>query len=98
MKALWFRLMKCLGTLNTLTTNRCSKSGAFWTLDKPHHSLSIASKIIKLWTSSFFWKWGKFYGDLKIALKIEDNIFGLEDNCVWTCWGNFSQIWQERIW
>ena len=27
-----------------------------------------------------------------------ENVFGFADNCVGTCFGNFSLLWQEYMW
>ena len=31
-------------------------------------------------------------------MKLPENFAGLEDNCVWTSWGSFWQLWQESMW
>ena len=31
-------------------------------------------------------------------MKYSEIMSGFQDNFVWTCWGNFSQIWQEYMW
>ena len=46
----------------------------------------------------FYWKWWIFYVDFKNAIKVRENIFGFEDNCLGTCCGNFSLLWQEYKW
>ena len=53
---------------------------------------------MKAWRWSFFSKCSKFHVDFKNAIKILQNVFGSEENCVRTCCGNFSQLWQEYMW
>ena len=45
----------------------------------------------------FFWKGWKFHVDFENEMKIWKDVFGFEDNFVWTCFGNFSQTWQEYM-
>ena len=46
----------------------------------------------------FFLKPFKFYVTFKNAIKLPNNVFGLEDNYGSTCCRNFSQLRQEYLW
>ena len=46
----------------------------------------------------FFSKFLKIYVDFKNAIKLEENVDGFEDNCVWSCDRSFCQLWQEHMW
>ena len=59
---------------------------------------SIAPKILRVWRWSLFLKSSKFYVDFKDAINVSENVFGFEDNCVGTCCGSFSLLWQEYMW
>ena len=48
--------------------------------------------MFKLWSWYSVWKGWNFSVDLENAMKIWENVFGFEDNCVWSCCMNFSQI------
>ena len=43
-------------------------------------------------------KCSKFYVDFKNTVKVPENVFGFEDNCIGTFCGSFSQLWQEYMW
>ena len=47
---------------------------------------------MKVWRWSFFKKCWKFDADFKNAIKIWENVFGFEENCVGTCCANFSLL------
>ena len=46
----------------------------------------------------FFSKNPKFFLDFQNAITLPENVAGFEDNCVWTCYGSFCQLWQEYMW
>ena len=46
----------------------------------------------------FFSNCPKFYTDFENAMKLEENVDGFEDNCIWTCRGSFCQLWKEYMW
>ena len=46
----------------------------------------------------FFPKYLKFYVDFENAIKVQEDVDGLEDDSVWTCCGSFCQFWQECMW
>ena len=31
-------------------------------------------------------------------METAENVFGFEDSCVGTCFGNFSPLWEEYMW
>ena len=43
-------------------------------------------------------KWSKFSVDFENAIKLREDVDGFEDNCVWSCYGIFCQLWQEYMW
>ena len=45
-----------------------------------------------------FSKYSKFYLDFENLTKLPENVDAFQDNCVWTCCGSFSQLWQEYMW
>ena len=45
-----------------------------------------------------FSKCTKFYVDCKNGKKIWENAWSFWDNGLWTCCGNFSQLWGEYVW
>ena len=59
---------------------------------------SITSEKLKLWRWYFVSKSSKLYVDFKIAIKLVQNAYRFEDNCVWACCGNLCQLWQEYMW
>ena len=43
----------------------------------------------------FLLKCSKFYGDFENLIKFGEKVDGFEDNCVWTCWWSFCQLWEK---
>ena len=63
----------------------------------PRFSQLRISKILKQWSSTFFWKCSKLYIDSKKALKCSQKVFGLQDKCIWiACW-KFPVLWREYV-
>ena len=52
---------------------------------------------VKVLQIIFFSKCSKFYLDSKNAKKVPESVFGLEDNCIGTCYRNFSLLRQEYM-
>ena len=52
-------------------------------------------KAMKVIIFSKCWKFYVYFGN---AIKLRENVDGVEDNCVWTCCGRFCQLWQEYKW
>ena len=84
------------------TTSHFNFQREFWNrifraFKEPHFPKSVTPKILKVWRWYFFSKTWKFYVHFKNAIKISQNVFGFLNNCVGTCCGNFSELWQEYM-
>ena len=45
----------------------------------------------------FFSKYSEFYLDFEKLVKLRENVDSFQDNCAWTCSGNFCQLWQKHM-
>ena len=57
---------------------------------------SVISETNKLWGSSSFSKYSKFYGDFGNAEKNQENIFWFWDNCIWIGSVRYSFLLKEN--
>ena len=73
-------------------------SRSFRPFKELHFLESITSKLFKQWSWTSFSKCAKYYVYFKDTRKLWENVFGFEDNGVWTCCRNLSQLWAEYMW
>ena len=97
-KVLPCRSEQCLGHVNKLTLEGCSKTGAFGQSINHISWTQGPQKYLRYEADSFISKCAKFGQDRKNATQILENLYAFEDNGVWTSWGKFSQLSREYMW
>ena len=83
-----------LGVVNALTAGGFSETGPFMHLSNHVCRSHLFQKYLS-YEARLFWKCSKFNLDSKNAIKLQQNIFGFLDSCIWTGGGKFPLLLQK---
>ena len=81
------------GSLNTLISKECSEIRV---LGRSSNHIFRNQSLRVCW--SFFSKYSKFYVHFGNPIKLRENLYGFEDNFIWTSCRSYCQLWQEYMW